>query len=747
MFSVNKLPKRTLLSVLIAGLGMSGVSSLQAEENERASAMEEVIVSARKMDESLQDVPLAISVLGGAMLENLRLDDVNDVLIRVPGVGFGQPFKSYTPIAIRGASTQDDNIGVDPNVAVFVDGVYIGGTTAVEFDLFDLERVEVLKGPQGTLFGRNTNGGVIHYVTKDPTDEFRAATTLTLGNHGRVEAAGSISGALTDTTLASFSAKTRNTSGYQENLVTGNTLGQEKISSARGKLRFTGTEDLDVVLAADYSVDDSFGIPRDFVGGIPDLTEGPKTTSLNKSMQDLDGLYERVSWGTSLKIAYETDIGTFHSLTAYRKHDNEMHDFDFDAVNGRTSDGRDTTEGFPFQATLLDSFSQEFRLDWEVNDTVNGTTGVYYLDENQYREEHLAASGVPGSVYYDGDKPRDILTQDVDTTSIALFTDVRINFTDAFTLSLGARLSKDEKDGTTECRQVGRFFCADVYSTDYDASWTEPSYRVVADYQVSEDIMGYVSYAKGYKSGGFSNAAAGDGPLEVVAPLLATPYNPEFSDSYELGFRMQFLDNSLTFNPTLFHVEYTDIQFLYLAGDNFISGNIGGGENTGIEFDLNYDITDNFNLWVGYAYSDSEYTEGSLYGADIIGNQLQLTPEHSLNMGFSYEHELENGKALVFSGDMVQKSRQYDDAMNAEDASTEFKDLFNLRMAYQPSDKVEVSLWVNNLLDKRNAVGTNSDPFFDGLVLSQDEIDAGERGLWVSHTPPRTFGATLTWEY
>ena len=635
----------------------------------------------------------------------------------------------------------------------------LGSTTSIEFDLLDLARVEVLKGPQGTTFGRNTNGGIIHYVTRRPDSEFRAGMNLTLGNYDRVELGGYLNGAIADNVAGSLSMRTRNSGGYVKNLSTGIMLGQDKVSTTRGKLLFSPNEKLDILVAADLMIDNSYGTPRYFEGPRPDnLVPSAKfSNDFDAVAQDLDGSYDRVGMGASLTIDYESGIGTWHSITAVRDFDGKMFNFDFDAVDARTSDGLDSTEAFMYQNTTLKSVSQEIRLDWSLGDRFDGIAGVYYLDEDQYRIEELAASGLVGSSWRDDppdghgpdDLPRDILDQSMNTKSFALFVDGNFHLTDKATISGGVRWTDDEKSGSTQCWQVGAFFCADVYKTSYSESWSEPSWRIAFEYQALENIMGYLSATRGYKSGGFSNSASGDGTAEEVAPLLATPYKPEFSLSYEAGLRMQFADGRVTVNPTLFYVEYTDVQFLFLKQDSnsFISGNIGGATNQGIEVDVDFRATDDLTLWASYAYQDSEYTEGLSYDVDIKGNQLQLTPENSLTLGFDYRTTLANGHDIFFNGDLVEKSRQYDDATNDPIASTEFKNLLNLRAGYAPSKNVEVSLWVTNAFDERNALGTNQLGYFIYSTEQSAADPAAAAATQRTYTAPRSYGVTLNYTF
>jgi iron complex outermembrane receptor protein len=751
-------------TVLSSGLFFAAIStpafaqnSDAGTQNAAANDSDVIIVTARKKEESLQDVPLAISVFAGEQLETARVDDVSDFLTRVPGVGFGQPFKSFSPVAIRGASTQDDSPGVDPNVAIFVDEVYLGSTTFVEFDLYDLERVEVLKGPQGTLFGRNTNGGVIHYVTRDPSDEVRARGSVTVGNFDRLEVAASISGPLSDTVYGSFSGKTRHTGGHTINLASGtrngefSKLGQESISSARAKLRFLPSENLDIILAADVSKDTSYGTPRYYSGDrsvndtFPLIPDG----SLRQVAQDLDGRYDREGWGVSAKVKLESEIGTFHSITSYRDYNGLLFDFDFDAIVGRTPDGTQSTEAFPFQRVQLENFSQELRWDWKIGNRITGTSGVYYLNSWQRRDEELEAFGLTGSqAQIDGafPGPLDVLAQEVRTKSIAVFTDLTIELTDQLSLSGGIRLTNDKKEGALFCGGVGGFFCQGVFTSNFKDSWTEPSWRGILQYDVNPDVMLYGSVARGFKSGGFTAFGSGNNP--ATAPDdVKVPYLPEFSTSYEVGARTAWAGGDVVLNITGFHVKYTDIQFAFLDPNtfSFVADNIGSGKNTGVEVDLNVKPIDGLSIWAAYAFQDSKYGGDTLvFGDSVAGNRIQLTPKHSLSAGISYRAEFGTSSYFELSGDMVQKSRQFDDATNDIAASTKFQNLYNLRAAYGFNKNFELSIWANNLLDKRNAVGTNNLNYF---IFSPAEEAAGRTALQRTLTAPRTFGLTFTATY
>ncbi|MCY4338145.1 MAG: TonB-dependent receptor [Gammaproteobacteria bacterium] len=744
--------KRALVaSVLVAIAVPFNYLSAQTDED---VGIEEVLVTARKKEESLQDVPIAVSVYSGAYLEEARIDDVADLLAQIPGVGYGQPMKSFTPLGIRGGSSQDDYPGADPNVAIFVDEVFLGTTTTLEFDLLDLERVEVLRGPQGTLFGRNTNGGIIHFVTRDPDEEFRARASVTAGNYERLEFSGMVSGRIVDGVFGSLAAKSRNTGGYSRNLVTGSKLGKEDIASMRGKLLFTPNEQLDIVITGDYMADNSFGIPQDFLGGQSQLMRDlgiPAVNGLDQVSQDLDGHYDRESLGLVASISYDLGSAIFHSITAYRDYQGEMFNRDFDAVNAKSSNPLHSAEAFPYQNTEVETFTQEIRVDWDIGDRIDLVTGFYYLDQKNRRDEVLNPNGLPGSEASAWTTvTEEQADQLVNSKSYAVFFDTTIDVTEQVAVFGGYRWTRDEKDGTFFCHVEGGFWCSNVFESDFSGSWEEPTWRVGANFHFNDDIMVYASYAEGFKSGGFTGAGAGnfdDQGNPTGEESVKIPYDPEFTDSWEVGLRSQWLDNRITANITYFDVIYKDLQYLILRPAGFWAGNIGHAKNDGIETEFSFRVTDNFNLWANYTHQSGKYGGGaSNYGGDSFdGNPLKLTPKHSFAMGGSYDHPLPNGSAFRLSGDWTEKSRQ----LYAEDSgpgdSAKFAGLINLQGTwFSPTERFEVQLWVRNLLNKRDKLG-NWDDFFQEWLRYPTETDYIVD--IASFSPPRYFGATVTWHF
>ena len=747
-------------SIIILACALVVPVNNASAQSEEGSVIEEITVTttARKREESLQDVPIAVSIITGAYLEQSRIDDVSDLLAQIPGIGFGQPMKSFTPLGIRGGSSQDDYPGADPNVAVFIDEVYLGTTTMLEFDLMDLERVEVLRGPQGTLFGRNTNGGILHFVTRDPDEEFRARASVTVGNHERLEVSGLVSGQIAEGVFGSLSAKSRDTGGYSKNLANGSMLGQEDITTMRAKLRFMPNEELDIIISGDYMIDNSFGIPQDFLGGQSQLMRDlgiPAVTSLDEVSQDLDGYYDRDSWGIVAKVSYDTGVGEFHSITSYRDYQNEMFDYDFDGVNAKSSNPLHSAEAFPYQNTEVETFSQEIRVDWEIGGKIDLVTGFYYLDQMNRRDEVLNPNGLPNSEA----SAWTVVTEEgadqlVNSNSYAVFFDATIDVTEQVSVFGGYRWTRDEKDGTFFCHTEGGFWCSNVFESDFSDSWEEPTWRVGANFHLNDDIMVYGSYTEGFKSGGFTGAGAGnfDGEGNPTGEeSVKIPYEPEFTESWEAGLRSQWLNNRVTANITYFNVEYKDLQYLLLnatgGGFQFNAGNIGYAKNDGVETEFSFRITEDINLWANYTYQSGNYGGGaSNYGGDSFdGNRLKLTPKHSFAMGGSFDHQLPNGSTLRLSGDWSEKSKFFFAEDNTPDDSEKLAGLVNLQGTWiSPSERLEVSLWVKNLLDKRDKTGYWDD-FFQWWLRYESEVDyivdVGD------FSPPRYFGATVTWHF
>lgn len=715
-----------------------------------ASSSSEIIVTARKRQESVQDVPISINVMTKDFVRESRIESIKEVLTRIPGVNFTQAFSGFTVIAMRGSSTQDDYPGSDPSVNVFIDEVYVG-TTVSDFDLLDLERVEVLKGPQGTLFGRNTTGGLIHYVTRDPSEDFRATGFVSGGNHGLIEGGGTINGKIADDFSGSLAVKARKTSGYQRNIFTGRKRGQEGLVSARGKLRYSPSEDLNVVATLDRQLTDDFGYPRVLLAEKPDSfpADVPWATGPKVASNDLDGSTERSIWGGSLKVEANTGIGQLHSITAYRRTRNVMRDWDGDGVALRNPNPNYTGDGITKQDGRVKSFSQELRLDWKVGNVLDVVSGVYYLDQTYSRFEEFQLGGSAGtaSVPADPDEAAEVAFeasgQSVTTKSIAVFTDMTLNLTDQFSVSGGIRYTRDKKTGYSYCADPG-YICGAVFTPaegSFSKTWSEPTWRLIATYKPTPDLMFYASQSRGFKSGGFSQA---DSPLAAKSF-----FNPEYVDSTEIGTKMELFDRRLTFNLTGFYAKTKDIQFLLYDGvARFFSGNLGGGRNTGIELEVKARPTRELSLWVNYVYQDSKYTDGAgNFGDDWTGNRLQLTPVHSLLAGFTYDKELANGGRIKLSSDFTYKSRSYEDGSNSREASTVYNSIVNARLAYSPpGDHFEIAGWVNNITNERNRLSTLNG-FLSGYIANQAELDAGYNAVQVLLTKPRTYGVTLSFKY
>lgn len=707
--------------------------------------LEEVIVSAQKRSESLQEVPVAVTAISGESIGEGGVTGLNDISRQTPGFTMTQFNIAEPQLYIRGIGSTQDSAGSDSPVAMFLDEVYIGRSGGVSFELYDIERVEVLRGPQGTLFGKNVVGGAISVVTTKPSEEFRAKVGLTAGNHGLTVVSGLINGALTDTTNGKFSFSKKDTDGYAKNISTGQDTHDVDNFSSRAQLAIHPSDELEILLGVDYSKDKNNGNcriigeldkdPRSLVPLYKQAVAATTQGNIRECVGDVETYQERDVGGVLAKVNWDMQLGTLTSISAYRESDYRW----LDDVSGLPAAVLPLIV-HDYAEEKSDQFSQEIRLTSDNDDSLQWLLGYYYMRENIDRRERfqsqignddptsiLGPNGPLGAARFAAGDVE--FFQDVESESHALFGQLTYSLNDDLAFSLGGRWSYDKKSviqSALDYEGLGHAGVplslappyADARASD---SWSEftPSFSV--DYQINDDGFIYLTVAKGYKSGAFIGQA-------TSAAAATTPLEPEQATSYEFGAKTEWFDNRLRLNTSVFKIDYSDLQVFSLKGFSLVSDN-AEATSKGLDVEFVAAITESFHLSGSWSYLDAQYNTYLSGEDDYSGNVLPRAPKHSRSIKASYLQPFSNGSELELSLSYDYKSKFYFDPDNSPLREEQAVELMNASASwYSPEDDWRVMAWVKNLADEEYRLHSAISGF------------AGTVNLYA---PPRSFGVTV----
>jgi iron complex outermembrane receptor protein len=705
------------------------------EEAEALGMLEEVTVTAQRRSESLQEVPISVTVFSAEDMREANIRILSDIATRTPGFAMGVFNFGQPQLYIRGIGSNADGAGSDSSVVTFLDEVYIGRATAANVELYDLERFEVLRGPQGTLFGKNVIGGALNMVTSRPTDELTGKFEATAGNLGLLEAKGLVSGPLTDKIAGKFSFTTRKRDGYITSVdptIAGTKYSDLQNTGIRGALLIMASDTVEINLSADYSWD-RYGPAGHRVAGLDDgsiLPAGQAAFNAaayndvyNTFSDYAGGFQDRDVWGFMGRVDWQVARGTFTSISALRGADYE---FSEDHVGS----GFATTPILSAQAYInedVQQFTQEFRFNRvDFDDRVNWTVGAYYLGEDINRQEDsLIALFTPRPL------PADTSLQYNDTTSWSVFADMTWSITDKFDLTVGGRYTDEKKDIV----QVGIDGALGGIVENYDVaasqSWDAFTPRAVLGYHISDNAYTYVSYSEGFKSGGFEGLAA-------TAIGAATPFDPEEAKAWEGGVKSEWFDNRMRVNLSVYQTDYTDLQVLerIVTPDDplgiLITKNAGKAKIKGFELEM-ASQWGNFGLNGNYAYIDTETQEFGGPDDPRNGKQLRNSPKNSYYITANYNWPLSNGAAINLRYDYRHQDKVYSDPLNLEGAAIPGYNLQDARIAYVAASGMwDIAAWVNNLADEEYLLHAwPANPF----------------GWVQTYAPPRTYGVTFSMRY
>ncbi len=746
-------------------LSLCGSPLLHAQSSPE-TVIEEILVTAQKREQSVQDIPVAVSAISKEALEQSGAQTIEDVQSLAPSLtvtSVNIPGSS-TQIQIRGVGTSTTNVGLEAAVGFFLDGVYRSRSGMAVGDLLDVSRVEVLRGPQSSIFGKNTSAGAISVVTEKPTYEVSGAFQVDGGDYDARRLQAVYNTPLVQDTLAlRLSGSVNRRDGYVDDVVNGRDYNDTDRWSMRGQLLWEPADNLSMRLIADWSeADETSVVPVRAVNGPLDATVfqllagdnggvinvpadiSRRETSLN---DPTDTTVE--DRGVSLEVNYAAPFGEVTSITALRSYDAvSFKDVDFSALDFFVAD-------FDFRQ---DFFSTELRANNVVNDagpfaSVDWLVGAFYSEEEISSRARFPTQGqlplqlsalangldiplTPADFASGADTGPDV-RRGIDGTTFALFGQATFDLSDRYGFTVGLRYSDEEKENFTIDQTVagpgnvllGLFAPApDFGSLDFD----EDKITGDASFHVhwSEQLMTYIKYATGYKAGGVNVDGGGAG-------TFAAPRDPSFdsetSESFELGLRSEWAGGKAIVNATAFHTAFDDFQVQSFDGINFLLRNVSGVTSEGVEVEATLRPLPAWTISGGVTYADARFDSGVNTGfAPVGGERLPLSSEWTGSIASTYEAPLTPNLTGWLHLEAYSRSSSNLDSGTLDPVALQpGYTLYNARIGLAPvDDRWRLSLWCRNCTDKSYAVFTFAAGFQPGSFVSVIG-------------PPRTWGLTL----
>ena len=722
---ISLLPKSKMTMAILSSmlLPIAGGSVAQTQQAADGRVLEEVQVTARQRTESLQDVPVAVTVIDEDAIRKSFAQNLGEMGAYAPNVTIGTvPGFTAASIAIRGVSTGDIPSTFDPAVTVAVDGFYLGHYQASLLDMFDIQQIEILRGPQGTLFGKNTIGGVINVTTKKPTGEFGVQAKARVGNEGRQDLMIAADLPIIEDVLAArISMQQFDFDGFYENTYDGSDAGGQDLFSARAKFLWTPSEEFEALLSFEYIKDESdtpmvvntttedkffYGaVPGRGAGGPANLPLGdPFKTGLAPpeahtagfaESKNTDGHFEDVD-GIYLTMNWDVMGGTLTSISGYRGVDSDYYN---DYV------GEPAAIYATIRSVYRDTFSQEIRFAGST-DNLDYVVGGYY-QQNEMDYENYTSLGPDHPFAGSPDIPVGglLLLADgsQDATSYAIFGEGSYSISDATSITAGMRYSDEEKD--FELSPLS--FPTELRAVESD-SWDDITYRLGVDHRLNDETLVYASYSTGFKSGGFNEQAGTLGSA-------STAYDPEEAESFEVGMKADLLDNTLRLNVAAFMVEYSDLQVDSVvpvpgAGQESIVNNAGEVTSYGIEADFMWLATDNLTFDGTLGLLNAEYdtfncnrdNDATTPDVDCTDFDVKRTPDTTASLGATYNIPLNDlGGSIDLNTNLTYTDAFYNDIINSASSEHEEVTLLNASVSYTGNDeKLRVAVYARNLTDE-----------------------------------------------
>jgi len=752
--------RKLLLGAVAAEVALCATGT-RAFAQEESWQLEEIVVTAQKRAQSLYEVPATISAMSEAQITALGINNTIDLAQSTPGLTFGRT-AAWTNFYMRGLGNAFNTPAAQSPVAVYVDGVYQADSAAMALALYGVERVEILKGPQGTLYGRNAVGGAINVITKAPSSDFEAKVRASMGNLGNQQYSGYVNGG-SEVVQANLALDSHTRDGYNKNITPGkDDMDDIDDFAVRGKLRYTPNEVVDLTLAVDYSLQRGDGpgtvdlpyepLPQAYLGSVlptGQLLGGTMPSDRKwRTSVDADLAGRARDQGISLTGRFDFESFELLSITAGRDFEND-HGIDFDSSSASVISWR--AEDFHRQ------YSQEFQVLSTAEDRFSWIAGLYYLNDDAGFDPFvlsMSADVAPAAVYIQQNTK-------VRTDAYAAFAEGTYDITDEISVVLGGRYSVDDLEHY-DARQTVTLAAAPIVLFETDSSGANESFdsftpRVSLNYQRPEGLY-YVTLSKGYASGlyNISNVAA--------TRELDEPIDPEDVEAIEIGAKWRFLDDRVNLNVAGFYYDVKDLQTMQLAGSGLTTFENADGEIQGLDADVLWAVTPEFTLRAAFEILDASYSSyenatvyepnlqqgnfavapcGLPFGqasandaacvtvADLTDEDMMRSPELTSTVGFDWILPLraESG-SLTLTANWYH-SDEYLTSVNGSIVSPEY-DSYNASLSWlSPDEHWNLALWGKNLSDA------------DYFLTSGDS----NYGRQIMRAEPQTYGVTVEYSF
>jgi iron complex outermembrane receptor protein len=738
-------------AALFSGYVLAAETESDSGETRPGAVLEEIVVTAEKRAEGLQNIPIAITAISGATLEKAGAREVGDLVQVTPSLQFGTRSTNVF-IALRGIGQAGQDIGSQSGVTVSLDGVPLLNHFMMNPSFLDLERVEVLRGPQGTMQGRNATGGAVNIYSKPPVQAFEGDVSLTVGNYDRVGVNGSINVPLSDSAATRVSFQHVTADGWLKNGFTGRRHDDTDLTEVRAQLLLEPTDNLSVRALVDYTRDrgdPSFNVLLGRAVPDPDrppVFELPDYPYPRNDIENLTVYFDRPNLRdvTDLRavLIAKLDLSPSVSLTSttgHIDHDIDLENLDVDLTPYNNS-------WFPLIGLYMKQLTQEFTVTADLGSRADLVAGVFYMHGNATEPLYLSTAAVENLLVY-------LPTEKLD--SYGAYAQLRYSLTDTLRATLGGRYTIDEKSYDMDATNSGfRFLLA------RNDTWKAFTPRFVIDYAPSDTALFYVSASRGFKSGGYNTLGDITQPVNV--------FDPEYVWNYEAGARAILFDRRLRTSLTVFYADYSNLQQTVFRINEETSVRFPKVDNSasaiikGVEYEIEVLPAAGLKLTGAVTYLDGKFgkfcnndplypdvpTEPVCVGMtgndgqplppgsiNLQGNRLAQAPEWQFTVSGEYAFPISSNLEITARADYKWQSRVYFDIYNNPYNSQDSYGLLNASLALSPFDKQwSVTGWIRNALDERYIsqalTGSGALPYLAGSI-----------GM------PRMYGATFYWRF